>query len=54
MSGAIPPLPEYAFMVWCSVKKKHRYNFTFGFTSLKWYIIHMEAFRRKCLLVLII
>jgi hypothetical protein len=20
MSGAIPPLPQYAFMVWCSVK----------------------------------
>jgi hypothetical protein len=21
MHGAIPPLPQYAFMVWCSVKK---------------------------------
>jgi hypothetical protein len=21
MSGAIPPLPQYAFMEWCSVKK---------------------------------
>jgi hypothetical protein len=21
MRGAIPPLPQYAFMVWCSVKK---------------------------------
>jgi hypothetical protein len=21
MSGAIPPLPQYAFMKWCSVKK---------------------------------
>jgi hypothetical protein len=21
MSGAIPPLPQYAFMAWCSVKK---------------------------------
>jgi len=20
MSGAIPPLPQYAFMMWCSVK----------------------------------
>jgi hypothetical protein len=20
MSGAIPPLPQYAFMAWCSVK----------------------------------
>jgi hypothetical protein len=29
MSEAIPPLPQYAFMAWCSVKKKHRDNFTF-------------------------
>jgi hypothetical protein len=27
MRGAIPPLPQYAFMAWCSVK--HRENFTF-------------------------
>jgi hypothetical protein len=28
MSGAIHPLPQYAFMAWCLVKK-HRDNFTF-------------------------
>jgi hypothetical protein len=28
MSGAIQPLPQYAFMAWCLVKK-HRDNFTF-------------------------
>jgi hypothetical protein len=27
MRGSIPPLPQYAFMAWCSVK--HRDNFTF-------------------------
>jgi hypothetical protein len=27
MRGAIPPLPQYVFMVWCLVK--HRVNFTF-------------------------
>jgi hypothetical protein len=27
MSGAIPPLPQYAFMAWCLVK--HRNSFTF-------------------------
>jgi hypothetical protein len=31
MSGAIPPLSQYAFMVWCLVK--HRDNFTFTFMS---------------------
>jgi hypothetical protein len=30
MSGAIHPLPQYAFMAWCLVK--HRDNFTFTFT----------------------
>jgi hypothetical protein len=29
MRGATPPLPQYAFMAWCSVKKQHRDNFTF-------------------------
>jgi hypothetical protein len=28
MSGAIHPLPHYAFMAWCLVK--HRDNFTFN------------------------
>jgi hypothetical protein len=32
MSGTILPLPQYAFMAWCSVKKKHRDNFTFTLT----------------------
>jgi hypothetical protein len=31
MSGAIPPLPQYAFMAWCLVK--HRDNFNF----IRWY-----------------
>jgi len=34
MSGAILPLPQYAFMVWCWVrKKKHRDDFTFKWTD---------------------
>jgi len=30
MCGAIPRLPQYAFMVWCLVKEKYRDNFTFA------------------------
>jgi len=30
MNGAIPPLPQYGFIVWCLLK--HRDNFTFTFT----------------------
>jgi len=30
MREAIPPLPQYAFAAWCSVKK-HTDNFTFNF-----------------------
>jgi hypothetical protein len=29
MSGVIPPLPQYVFMVWFLVNKKHRDIFTF-------------------------
>jgi len=31
MHGAIPPLPQYALMAWCSVKKKHRDSNGFNF-----------------------
>jgi hypothetical protein len=34
MHRAIPPLPQYASMEWCLVKKKHRDNFTFYATGL--------------------
>jgi hypothetical protein len=29
MLEAVSPLPQYAFMAWCSVKKKHRDFITF-------------------------
>jgi hypothetical protein len=28
MRRAIPPLPQYAFMVWCLVKHRVKFNFT--------------------------
>jgi hypothetical protein len=31
MRGVILPLPQYAIMAWCLVKKKHRDNFAFTF-----------------------
>jgi hypothetical protein len=31
MSGAIPPLPQYAFMAWCSVKAQGQLYLTFYF-----------------------
>jgi len=31
MHGIVPPLPQYAFMEWCLVKKEHRDTFTFTF-----------------------
>jgi hypothetical protein len=33
MSGAIHPLPQYAFMAWCLVK--YRDNFTFCLEPIK-------------------
>jgi hypothetical protein len=32
LRGAMYPLPQYAFMAWCSVKQKDRDNCTFTFT----------------------
>jgi hypothetical protein len=38
MCGAIPPLPQYAFMAWCSVKAQgqlHLYKFYIACTSVE-------------------
>jgi hypothetical protein len=34
MRGAIPPLPQNAFMVWCSVKAQGQLYFYFTFTGV--------------------
>jgi hypothetical protein len=34
MSGAMPPLPQYAFMAWCLVK--HSDNFTIKSKIMRW------------------
>jgi hypothetical protein len=31
MSGAIPPLPQYAFIAWYSAKKHGDFTFTFTY-----------------------
>jgi hypothetical protein len=41
MLGAIPPLPQYAFMAWCLVK--HRDNFTFTFTATREILAYRES-----------
>jgi hypothetical protein len=33
MSGAVPPLPQYAFMAWCQLKYGDNFTFTFTFTK---------------------
>jgi hypothetical protein len=35
MCGAMSPLPQYAFMVWFSLKNKHRDSFAFTFYMLQ-------------------
>jgi len=52
MRGAIPPLPQYALMAWCSVKKQRdSFIFTFNFTTTKCeglgYKISLESPRVK-------
>jgi hypothetical protein len=43
MSGAIPPLPQYAFKVWCSVEKSRGTNSIFTFYSNNY-----ETRRKRC------
>jgi hypothetical protein len=40
MSGAIPPLPHYTFMVWCS---KHRATLPLPFTAKFLYYISVSV-----------
>jgi hypothetical protein len=42
MCEAIPPLPQYTFMVWCLVKHMDNFTFTFthAITALDSVIIH--------------
>jgi hypothetical protein len=35
MNGAIPPLPQYAFMAWCSVKAQGQLYLTLPLTYLQ-------------------
>jgi hypothetical protein len=42
MDGDIPPLPQEAFVVWCSIKKKHR-NY-FSFTTLSITGLHIKLY----------
>jgi hypothetical protein len=41
MRGVIPPLPQYVFMAWCTVKEKHRDKFTLPFLNI-FYILLVE------------
>jgi hypothetical protein len=51
MHGAIPPLPQYAFMAWHLVK--HRDNFTFMLIYIFFFAIyitvHTEMYRLTAL-----
>jgi hypothetical protein len=45
MHGATPPLPQYAFMAWCSVKKRHRDKFTFSLQPWRRIVIVLQIKR---------
>jgi hypothetical protein len=48
MRGAIPPLPQYAFMAWCSTTK-HRDNFYFTCEHVKepWRYLIISTYEAK-------
>jgi hypothetical protein len=45
MRGAIPPLPQYAFMAWCSVKAQGKLHIFFFYKRLggKWRDIKQQT-----------
>jgi hypothetical protein len=54
MCGAIPPLPQYAFMAWCSVKAKGLlYLFInpelTGLACTSVYKMQKEILKQKCI-----
>jgi hypothetical protein len=38
MRGAIRPLPQYAIMAWCLVKKKHKENYFY--LRIEWALVN--------------
>jgi len=41
MGGAVPPLPHFAFMAWCSVRESTGTTFTFTFDVVVSHVKHM-------------
>jgi len=53
MSGAIPPLPQYAYMEWCSAKAQRQlylFTFTLPCTTQLVLIFHCCGWNRKFIL----
>jgi hypothetical protein len=42
MGGAIPPLPQYAFMAWCSVKARGQLYLYLRISNLGCYVHKVE------------
>jgi hypothetical protein len=43
MRGAIPPLPKYAFMAWCSVKRSTGTTLLSTFYEYNWIRVNITA-----------
>jgi hypothetical protein len=44
MSGAIPSLPQYAFMAWCLVKHRDNFTFTLPYLCYSWILNNLGHF----------
>jgi hypothetical protein len=47
MCGVIPPLPQYVFMAWCSVKYRDNFTFFKGAKSIN-YALALMAINSYC------
>jgi hypothetical protein len=48
MSGAIPPLPQNAFMAWCLFKHRDKFTFSLPFTGVSISSRRNESATQKC------
>jgi hypothetical protein len=49
MSGAIPPLPQYSFMAWCSVKAQGQLYFTLPYLYCFENSVRLQISNKSCI-----
>jgi hypothetical protein len=54
MRGTIPPILQYAFIAWCSVKAQGQLYFSFTYDRLNVQVLHQYKPKRKIIVLYIL